>query len=156
MSEEDFDQMIAINLKGTFLVTKCAIQALMKAYPAKEFKNKTEPYASIINLSSQAAKSGLPNTSHYSASKSGLIGLTKSLAAEYGPFRIRINAVLPYFLETPCHDLHNHPEQKEFFIKRVPFGRFGEPEEVANLNLFLASDQSSYISGSCIDITGGL
>ena len=156
MTEEDFDQMISVNLKGTFLVTKSAIRSLVNAYPEKEFTNKTEPYASIINLSSQAAINGLPNTCHYSASKSGIIGLTKSLAAEYGSFRIRVNAVLPYFLETPCHDLHNHPEQKEFFIKRVPFGRFGEPDEVANLNLFLASDHSSYISGACIDVTGGL
>lgn len=142
--------------KGTFLVTKLAIKSLLNAYPEVQFKNHTESYASVINISSQAAKRGMPNISHYSTTKAGIVGFTKALAAEYGPYRIRVNAISPYFLETPCHNLNNHPEMKEMFVKRVPLGRFGEPDEVAQLNLFLASSASSYISGADIDISGGV
>lgn len=155
MTEEMFEETVATNLKGTFLVTQSAIRALVHAYPEVQFKNHTESYASIINLSSQSATHGLPNVSHYSASKAGINGFTKSLASEYGQYRIRVNSVLPYFLETPFHDLKDNPSLKEVYLNRVPMKRFGEPEEVANLNLFLASDCSSYISGANIDISGG-
>jgi 17beta-estradiol 17-dehydrogenase/3alpha(17beta)-hydroxysteroid dehydrogenase (NAD+) len=154
VTEEEYDEMININLKGTFLITQEYVKHLLENFPKKIFENETESYASIINLSSQAGKHGAAFASHYAISKAGIIGLSKSLARELGYYRIRCNSVLPFFIETPMVAPMDAKSEK-IFKKQIPVRRFGKPEEVAELCLFLGSNISSYVNGASIDIAGG-
>ncbi len=153
LSESEFDEVIAINLKGTHLVTRAAIKQLVEAFPKFKFENEIQSYASIINLSSQAAKGSM--SPHYASSKAAVLAYSKSIARELGKYRIRSNSILPYFIETPMINVLNQKEEK--ILKNiVPLRRFGRAEEVAELCLFLASDASSYINATGIDINGGV
>ncbi len=144
MSEEDFDAVIAVNLKGTFL---CAQQALMRMVRQRS--------GSLINISSVVGLTGNPGQANYAASKAGIIGFTKSLAHEYGNRGIRINAIAPGFIETPM--TKGLPQEtKDAVIKRTALKHLGVPEDVAKLVLFLSSDDASYITGHVFDISGGL
>jgi 17beta-estradiol 17-dehydrogenase / 3alpha(17beta)-hydroxysteroid dehydrogenase (NAD+) / 3-oxoacyl-[acyl-carrier protein] reductase alpha subunit len=155
MSEKDFDDTMNINLKGTFLITQAATRALVDKFPSVKFSSPLETYASIINLSSQASKLPAERSSHYSSSKAAVVAFSRSTMREFGKYRIRCNAVLPYFIETPMINVLNNKE-KDFYARLTALGRLGKPDEVANLILFLASDQSSYINGAAIDIHGGM
>lgn len=144
MKEEDFDQVIDVNLKGTWNMCKHLTRNFLK--------NKS---GSIINLSSVVGLIGNAGQTNYVASKAGVIGLTKSLAKEFGSRNIRVNAIAPGFIETEMTE--QIPEDvKENYLQQIPLNRAGNPEEVANLCLFLASDKATYITGQVISINGGM
>lgn len=145
LSEEDFMEVLDVNLKGTYLVLKAFANSLVE--------NKVNS-ASIINIGSIVAKYGNIGQANYCASKAGVELLTKIASKEYGKFGIRVNTVLPGFIKTPMTDAV--PEKlKTKFVSLIPVGRFGQPEEVAEVIAFLASDKSSYINGTSIEVTGG-
>ena len=152
MTEDEYDQMININLKGTFLVTQALVKRLVANFGKVKFSSPTESYASIIQFSS-AASYGLAGASHYSITKAGVDGFAKSIAKEYGPQRIRCNSIKPFFIDTPMVVMT--PEKRALCESMTALGRFGKPEEIAQLIYFLATDASSYITGAAIDINGG-
>ena len=144
MKKEDFEQVIDINLVGTFNVTKNVIPYMMKARSGN-----------IVNISSVVGISGNAGQTNYSASKAGIIGFTKSLAKEVASRNIRVNAVAPGFIETSMTDVLKD-EIKEEIAKNIPLKRMGKPEDVANVVKFLVSEDSSYITGQVINIDGGM
>lgn len=149
MRDEDFDNVIRVNLKGTYLINQIFAQRLLTEKP-KDLS------ASIINISSIVGKHGNIGQCNYSASKAGVEALTKSMAKELGRVGIRCNSVLPGFIGTPMTD--KIPVKiKEKLISTVALGRMGTVDEIAQVCLFLASNQmSSYITGASIEVTGGL
>ncbi|CAF4232951.1 unnamed protein product, partial [Rotaria sordida] len=114
-----------------------------------------ERYGRIINIASVVAVSGNPGQANYCASKAGLIGMTKSLAAEVASRRITINAVAPGFIKSNMTDKLNEG-QKEAIMQKIPLKTFGEPEDIANIVAFLASNKASYITGQTIHVNGGM
>ena len=145
ITEEEWDKVIAVNLKGAFICSK-AIIPIMK-------KNK---WGRIINISSTAGKTvSTSGGAHYTASKSGILGLTRAMARELIPFNINVNAVCPGLANTEM--VRNTVAKKiiDRYKNTNPMGRLCEPEEVANLVLFLASEKSSYIVGASFDVNGG-
>ncbi len=144
MTEENWDQVIRINLKSVFNLTKQVLRPMMKARSG-----------SIINISSVVGVMGNAGQANYSASKAGIIGFTKSMAKELGGRNIRVNAVAPGFIQTAMTDKLSEEIRQEYF-RNIPLKRFGTPEEVANVCLFLASDLSSYVSGQVINVCGAL
>jgi 3-oxoacyl-[acyl-carrier protein] reductase len=145
MTEEQWDDVIEINLKSVFNMTKQVIRPMMKAKSG-----------SIINMSSIIGIRGNAGQSSYAASKAGIIGFTKSIAAELGSRNIRCNAIAPGFIETDMTHYLQDGDGAAEFLKKIPLGRFGKAEEIANTTLFLASDWSNYITGQVISICGGL
>jgi len=149
-SVEQFDYVVNVNLKGTFIFTKHFLAA---------FKNKNEICLnlkpSIINVSSLAGKIGMSHSASYAAAKSGVIGFTKSTCLEVAKHGIRCNAVLPGFIDTPLLESINK-KYLQASIQMNPMKRLGQPVEVANVCLFLACDESSYVNGASIEVTGGL
>ncbi|MDD3716706.1 MAG: 3-oxoacyl-[acyl-carrier-protein] reductase [Candidatus Marinimicrobia bacterium] len=144
MSEADFDEVIATNLKGSWNMIKAVSYAMSKAR-----------YGKIINISSVAGIAGTPGQSNYAASKAGIIGLTKSVAREFARRNITCNAVAPGFIETKMSAVL--PEAvREKYLEQIPLARYGKPEEVAALVLYLASDEANYITGQVLQIDGGL
>jgi len=141
MSEKNWDDVIDVALKGMFNVTHSVLREMIK--------NKT---GRIINISSISGLKGVAGQTNYSAAKAGIIGATKSLAQELGRMNITVNAVAPGFINTAMLEGLN----LENYIKIIPVGRIGEPEEVAYLVSFLASEKSSYITGEVINVNGGL
>jgi len=168
MKEEDFDKVIDVNLKGTFLVTQAA-SSLMKE------KNVS---GSIVNIASVVARTGNIGQANYTASKAGVIGFTKTAAKELGKFNIRVNVILPGFIKTPMTDvvpdklkmmvqmqipLSNRKKENQSWTMSLaekvsgrPLGDFGDPEDIAEAASFLASSRARYMSGACIDVNGGL
>lgn len=144
MKKEDFEQVIDTNLVGTFNVTKNVIPFMMKARTGR-----------IINISSVVGISGNAGQTNYSASKAGIIGFTKSLAKELASRNILVNAVAPGFIETDMTDVLKD-EIKEGISKTIPLKRMGTTQDVANVVKFLASDDSSYITGQVISVDGGM
>ena len=144
MSKEDFDKVIDINLKGTFLVTKAVSKYMMK-----------KRCGSIINLSSVVGVAGNSGQSNYSASKAGIIGFTKSIAKELALRNIRTNAVAPGFIETDMTNVLKD-EVKESIGNQIPLKRMGTAREVAEVIYFLGTEKSSYITGQVINIDGGM
>ncbi len=141
MPENNWDDVIAVSLKGMFNVTQNIIRQMMK--------NKS---GRIINISSISGLRGVPGQTNYSTAKAGLIGATKALAQEVARMNITVNAVAPGFINTSM--IENVDVEK--YIKLIPVGRIGEPEEVAHLVSFLASEKSGYITGEVINVNGGL
>lgn len=144
MKKEDFENVIDVNLVGTFNVTKNVISHMMKARSGR-----------IINISSVVGVSGNAGQTNYSASKAGIIGFTKSLAKEVASRGILVNAVAPGFIETQMTDVLKD-EIKDEIAKTIPLKRMGTAEDVANVVKFLASEDSSYITGQVINIDGGM
>ena len=144
MKKEDFESVIDVNLVGTFNVTKNVIPYMMKARCGR-----------IINISSVVGVSGNAGQTNYSASKAGIIGFTKSLAKEIASRNILVNAVAPGFIETNMTDVLKD-EVKEAISKQIQLNRMGKAEDVANVVKFLASEDSSYITGQVINIDGGM
>jgi len=144
MKEEDWDAVIDVNLKGVFLCAKEAVKAMAK-----------QRYGRIVNIASVVAFMGNPGQANYSASKAGIVGLTKTLAKEYASRGITANAVAPGFITTAMTDAL--PENvKEEMKKAIPMARFGTIEDVANAVVFLASPSSGYITGQVIHVNGGM
>jgi 3-oxoacyl-[acyl-carrier protein] reductase len=144
MKEEEWDSVIKINLKGVFNFCKAASKVMMK-----------QRTGVIINISSIIGIMGNAGQVNYSASKAGVIGITKSLAKELASRNIRVNAVAPGFIQTAMTDKLTE-EQKQLMLNAIPLKRIGTPEEVANLVLFLACDESSYTTGQVINVDGGM
>jgi 3-oxoacyl-[acyl-carrier protein] reductase len=144
MSENEWDAVLNTNLKGAFLCTKALIRAMMN-----------QRWGRIVNISSIVGEIGNAGQSNYSASKAGLIGFTKSLAKELASRNILVNAIAPGYVRTAMTDKLT-AEQKELFLKNIPLRREAEPEDIAKVVLFLASDDASYITGQVINVDGGL
>ncbi|XP_057555198.1 (3R)-3-hydroxyacyl-CoA dehydrogenase isoform X3 [Hippopotamus amphibius kiboko] len=145
MSEDDWDRVIAVNLKGIFLVTQAAAQALVSSGSP----------GSIINISSIIGKVGNVGQTNYAASKAGVVGLTQTVARELGRHGIRCNAVLPGLIKTPM--TQKMPQKVlDKVTGMIPMGHQGDPEDVADVVAFLASEDSGYITGASVEVTGGL
>jgi NAD(P)-dependent dehydrogenase (short-subunit alcohol dehydrogenase family) len=141
--EEEWDRLIDVNLKGTFLCCKAVLPAMIK-----------KKYGKIISLASVAGKEGNARMAAYSASKAAIIALTKTVAKEVASYGIQVNCVSPALCETDmAKDMT--PEQRALLTSKIPLGRLGKPEEVAAVVKFLASDESSFVTGQCYDISGG-
>ena len=144
MTEEQWDQVLTVNLKSVFNLTKAAIRPMMK-----------QKSGSIVNMSSVVGVNGNAGQANYSASKAGIIGFTKSVAKELGSRNVRCNAIAPGFILTEMTS--KLPEDvKSDWISKIPLRRGGLPEDVANVALFLASDLSSYVTGQTIHVCGGM
>jgi 3-oxoacyl-[acyl-carrier protein] reductase len=144
MSEEDWDLVININLKGAALCTRAAAKVMFKKKAGR-----------IVNISSVIALMGNPGQANYAASKAGIIGLTRAMSKELGPRGVTVNAIAPGFIDTAMTQALPEEVRKEY-QQRIPLGRFGTPEEVGDLVLFLASDAAKYITGQVIAVDGGM
>ncbi|MDX6767979.1 MAG: 3-oxoacyl-[acyl-carrier-protein] reductase [Elusimicrobiota bacterium] len=143
MSEADWDAVLGVNLKGAFNMVKACIRPMMKAH-----------YGRIVNIASVIGQEGNAGQANYSASKGGLISLTKSIAREFASRSITANAVAPGFINTKMTE--GLPEDhKKKLIEKILLGRMGEPSDVARAVLFLSSDESAYITGHCLNVNGG-
>src|SRR5450631_3108383 len=145
MTPDQWDEVMTTNLKSVFNMTKQVIRPMMKSKKG-----------SIINMSSIVGVRGNAGQSSYAASKAAIIGFTKSIAAELGSRNVRCNAIAPGFIETDMTHYLKEGEAAKSFLNKIPLGRFGSAEEIANVTLFLASDMSSYITGQVISTCGGL
>ena len=145
MTPEQWDDVMEVNLKSVFNMTKQVIRPMMKARKG-----------SIINMSSIIGVRGNAGQSSYAASKAGIIGFTKSIAQELGSRNVRCNAIAPGFIETDMTHYLKESEGAQAYLAKIPLGRFGSAEEIGNTTLFLASDLSSYITGQVISACGGL
>ena len=143
MRDDDWQSVLGSNLDGTYHVCKAAVFGMMKRRAGV-----------VVTLSSVAGVYGNATQTNYAASKAGIIGLTRSLAKEVGAHGIRANAVAPGFIETDMISALS-PEQVERMVDRIPLGRFGQPEEVADLVSFLVSDRAGYITGQVLNVNGG-
>ncbi len=144
MSTEEWNKVININLTSTFLLSKFAIKKMLKNKSGK-----------IINITSVVGHTGNLGQANYTASKAGMVAMSKSLAIEYGKKNININCISPGFIKTAMTDKLDE-KFKELIISKIPSGRLGEPEDVANAVLFLASNQSNYINGETLHVNGGM
>lgn len=148
IEEENWDRIIAINLRSVYLFSKYALPLLMKQG------------GSIINTASSAGMIGIPNCDAYTATKGAIVQLTKSLAAEYGRYNVRTNCISPAAIMTPMVKESNPPDstfdENSFLNLRTPLRRYGTPEEIAQIACFLASDAASYLNGAIIAADGGI
>jgi len=145
VTEKDFDYTLAVNLKGTFFISQSAGTFMIE-----------QQYGRIINLSSQAGFIALPGESVYCMTKAAIAHLTKCLAAEWGKYNITVNAVAPTFIYTPgTEEYLANEESKKHVLSKIVLGRIGEPKDVANAVLFLASPAASLITGATLMIDGG-
>lgn len=141
--EEDFDRMININLKGTFFGMKVVLPEFLKNNSGK-----------IVNIASLAAHVGLTGLPSYSASKGGVIAMSRQVAVEYAPKNIQINVVSPGIIETPIL-ANNPPEVTKAFTDATPAGRLGKPAELASMVVYLSSEESNFVTGQVIKVDGG-
>ncbi len=144
MKEKDWEDVLNVNLTGTFKITQLAVKGMIK-----------KKWGRIINITSVVGFTGNVGQVNYSTTKAGLVGFTKSLAKELAPRNITVNAVAPGFIETDMTGVLP-TDIKETYLKQIPLGRFGQPEDVANVVLFLASEKASYITGETIHVNGGM
>lgn len=144
MTADDWDKVLKINLTGTFLMTKAVSKHMLKQRSGR-----------IINIASVIGLTGNAGQANYAASKAGIIGFTKSCAKEFAPRNITVNAIAPGFIQTRMTDVLSD-DAKNLYIKLIPLGRFGTPDDVAQVTLFLASDAASYITGQVLCLDGGM
>jgi 3-oxoacyl-[acyl-carrier protein] reductase len=144
MKEEQWDRVLDVNLKGTFLCMQAAAPVMLRQRSGR-----------IVNMASVVGIMGNPGQANYVASKAGVIGLTKSVARELAARSVTVNAVAPGLIETDM-TRHLSDKVKEEFLKMIPLGRAGQPEDVAQAVLFLASEQASYITGQVLSVNGGM
>jgi len=141
--EEMWDRVIAVHLKGTFLCCK-EVLPIMKAQRSGR----------VVSMASVAGKEGNALMAPYSAAKAGIIGLTKTLGKEMAPYNVQVNCVSPALIETDMAK-EMTPEQRTLLTSKIPLGRLGQPEEVAAVVKFLVSDEASFVTGQCYDVSGG-
>lgn len=143
----DYDRILDVNLRGTLLMSQAVIPAM-----------REQGGGSIVCLSSVSAQrgGGIFGGPHYSAAKAGVLGLTRAMAREFGPNGIRVNALTPGLIQTDITGGLMHDERRQSIIDGIPLGRLGEPRDVANAALFLASDLSGYLTGVTLDVNGGM
>lgn len=144
MSDEQFDNVINVNLRATFKLCRAVVSLMMK-----------QRFGRIINMASIIGAIGGPGQANYAASKGGMIAMTKSIAAEVASRGITANCIAPGFIKTPMTDVLPD-ELKKTYLAQIPAGRFGEPIDIANTCVFLASDEASYINGQTIHVNGGM
>ena len=145
MTEADWDKVLDVNLKGVFNCTRAVVPHMINQKSGK-----------IINIASiVGVVVGFAALTHYSASKGGMVGFTKSVALELAPFGINVNAIAPGSIETPGARMDVNAESVKQFLQAIPLKRIGQPDDIANAVLFLASDESSYITGQCLVVDGG-
>ena len=144
IKDEDWDIVIQMNLTSTFKLNRAAIKSMMK-----------RRYGRIINISSVIGLSGNAGQSNYAASKAGIIAMSKSIAKEVASRGITINCVAPGYIDTPMTEVLGE-DIKNSIIAHIPLGRIGTPQDVANAVLFLASDESSYVTGHTLSVNGGM
>ena len=144
MKDEDWDAVLDINLKGTYLVTKAVSKIMMK-----------QRSGSIINMTSVVGVMGNAGQTNYAASKAGVIGFTKSCAKEMASRGIRVNAIAPGFIHTEMTDVLSD-KVKDAMVAQIPLGRMAQPDEVANVAVFLAAPFSTYVTGQVINVDGGM
>ncbi|MEN3009761.1 MAG: glucose 1-dehydrogenase [Candidatus Bipolaricaulaceae bacterium] len=143
--EEDWDWILGVNLKGTFFMCQAAGEVMLR-----------QKAGSIINVASLLSEVGIPTLAPYAASKAGVVGLTRVLAAEWGPYGVRVNAVGPgYFRTRMTEPLFSDPNWVSRLLQQVPLGRAGMPEDLVGITVFLASDASAYLTGQVIYVDGG-
>lgn len=143
ISEQEWDLVMAVDLKSVFLCSKAVLPSMIE-----------RRYGRIVNIASIAGKEGNPNLAAYSAAKAGVIALTKALAKEVVSSGVYVNCVSPAVIETPILKQIT-PQQIEYMKSRIPMGRLGRPEEVAAVVHFLASDDASFVTAQCYDVSGG-
>ena len=144
MSVEDFDTVMNINLRATFILNKAAIKKMIK-----------QRHGRIINISSIVGTTGNPGQANYTAAKAGMVGMSKSLAIEVANRGVTVNCIAPGFMATAMTDKLSQ-ELKDELLKKVPCGRLGSPDDIANGVVFLASNESNYITGQTLHINGGM
>jgi 3-oxoacyl-[acyl-carrier protein] reductase len=146
MKEEDWNKVLDVNLKGVFNCTKAVLPTM-----------KEQKYGKIINIASiSGVKVGYVGLAHYCASKAGIVGFTKATALELAQYGINVNAIAPGAIETPGAMATTSKKSMKQFAQMIPLKRIGQPMDIANLVVFLASNESSYITGECITVDGGL
>ena len=144
MTEQEFDDVIRVNLKGTFNCIKGASKRMLK-----------QRFGKIINMASIIGVTGNAGQTNYAASKAGIIGVTKSVAKEFAARGIQVNAIAPGFIETDM--TAKIPDKiREDMVNQIPLGRMGQPQDIADLVAFLASDRANYITGQVIQVDGGM
>jgi 3-oxoacyl-[acyl-carrier protein] reductase len=144
LKDEDWDQVIAVNLTATFRLTRAAVKTMMR-----------RRFGRVIGISSVVGVTGNPGQGNYTASKAGMIGMMKSVAAEYAKRNVTANCIAPGFIATPMTDKLNE-KQREGILARVPAGRLGTPADIATAAVYLASDEASYLTGQTLHINGGM
>lgn len=146
LKEEQWDSLMAVDLKGVFMCSQAAARQMIKQGDGGK----------IINISSIAGFIGFHNLAHYCAAKAGVIELTKQMALELGPYKINVNSIGPGAIKTAMtKQVESDPKQLKEIIARIPLGRMGEPEEIASVAAFFASDEASYVTGETIFVDGG-
>jgi len=148
LAEETWERVLRVNLDSVFLCSKYAIPLIVDSGGG-----------SVINTGSSASVMGIPGCDAYTATKGATVSMTRSMAVEYGPQGVRVNCICPAGVETEmvkASSLDNPDFDADFFFSRAPLGRFGAPEEIANLAVFLASDESSYVNGAIVRADGGI
>jgi 3-oxoacyl-[acyl-carrier protein] reductase len=144
LKDEDWDQVIAVNLTATFRLTRAAVKTMMR-----------RRFGRVIGISSVVGVTGNPGQGNYTASKAGMIGMMKSVGAEYAKRNVTANCIAPGFIATPMTDKLND-KQREGILSRVPAGRLGTPADIAAAAVYLASDEAAYVTGQTIHINGGM
>ena len=144
MNLNEWQKVIDVNLSATFLISKFAIKKMLK-----------KKYGKIVNITSVVAHTGNLGQANYTASKAGIIAMSKTLAIEYAKKNININCISPGFIKTKMTDVLDE-KYKELIISKIPSARLGEPDDIANAVVFLCSDQSSYINGETLHVNGGM
>lgn len=148
LTEQDWDRILGVNLKGYFLCAQACAKEMVK--------QKSGVIVNIASIAMGGMGVGFPNIVHYSASKGGIVAMTEALALEMAPYNIRVNAIAPGYIDTPmAASTAKDPKVLEGTLARIPMHRAGKPEEISKAVLFLASDASSYMTGSVIVVDGG-